>query len=72
MKHRSDIQHSEWKKHCLLFGDALDFNSKYSNRNRTHKAEISSTSTKSVEIVKAKGPKIVTRLGGFHTLMSFI
>ena len=27
---------------------------------------------KSVEIVKANGLKIVTRLGGFHTLMSFI
>ena len=40
------IIHSRFRKvHTLLCGgDALDFNSKYPNRNRTHKAEIPTTS----------------------------
>ena len=45
MKHRLDIQDSEWNTHCLLCGDALDFISKHPNRNRTYKVEMPSTSS---------------------------
>ena len=45
MKHRLDIQDSEWNTHCLLCGDALDFISKHPNRNRTHNVEMPPTSS---------------------------
>ena len=45
MKRRSEIQDFEWNTHCLLCGDILDFNCTHPNRNRTHKAEIPSTSS---------------------------
>ena len=44
-KRRSQVQIFQWKSHCLLCGDTLDFDSKHPDRNPTHKAEIPSTSS---------------------------